>query len=172
MNEFLEEGRTTEAIAKDMSIGRNIMIIVKYFRMYFRNAIKNYGLNTAEGMVLLMLFEQGEKTGLEILKAIHEDDTGRTQEQIIEELHYDKSVMTRTMQSLESKGYVQRKVNEKDSRSYIFKSTEKASAFMPELIYLLKDWNDILLKDIEQVDTVKKTMEKMSFNARHSISKL
>ena len=58
------------------SIGRNIMVIDKYFRMYFKNHLKQYGLNTAEGLSLLALYEED----------------GRTQEQLIMLLHYDKAL--------------------------------------------------------------------------------
>ena len=91
------------------SLGRNILVIDKYFRMYFKNSLKQYGLNTAEGLCLLSFYEED----------------GRTQEQLIDMLHYDKGVMTRTMQSLEEKGMLSRMNHEEDSRSYLFYLTKK-----------------------------------------------
>lgn len=151
------------------SIGRSILVIDKYFKMFFKKALKKYDLNAAEGMVLLVLLEQDGKTGTEIFNEIHEDIFGKSQDQIIDELHYDKGVMTRTMQSLESKGYVIRNNNPDDSRSFIFTLTHIAFTLKPDLIAILKEWNYILLKDIDHLDVVKKEIEKMSQNAQRII---
>lgn len=154
---------------KYASIGRNIFIVDKYFKLFFRNSLKNYDLNTAEGMVLLALFGQDGKNDMEILSAIHYGQFNKTQDQIIDELHYDKSVMARTMQSLENKGYVLRNDNPEDSRSYIFTITEKAQNFKPKLIEVLSEWNNLLLKDVENLEIVKSSLEKMCENVKYIV---
>jgi len=121
------------------SIGKDILIIDKYFKQYFKTALKKYNLNTAEGLVLLMLYDK---------KNFH--DHGRTPDEIVNELHYDKSVMTRTMQSLEQKGYLLRNPNPNDSRSFLFTLTEKAEIFKPHLIKHLIVWNNHFLQGISQ----------------------
>ena len=85
-------------------IGRYIFIVDKYFRLYFKDSLKEYGMNSAEGLVLLVLF----------------GEDGMTQDQLIAELQYDKGVMARTMKSLEEKAYVKRERNPIDKRSSIF----------------------------------------------------
>jgi len=147
------------------SIGRDIMIIHKYFKMFFKHELKKYQLNTAEAMVLLALYEQDGKTDEEILTTIHNGRVGKTQDQIIGELHYDKSVMARTMQSLENKGYILRNINPQDNRSYVFTLTEQATSFKPKLIAILRQWNDSLLADIDDLAALKRIMDKMAFNA-------
>ncbi len=148
------------------SIGRNISIANKYFKLFFKNALKKYGLNTAEAMALLMLYGQSQQVSDELLRAIHQDLPGKTQDQLVEELHYDKSVMTRTMQALESKGYVLREANPLDNRSYLFTLTEKAQAFKPQLIAILRQWTTGLLEQVENPEVVKQAMEQMAENAR------
>jgi DNA-binding MarR family transcriptional regulator len=113
-----------------MFIGRKMMIINKYFKIYLRNALKEYDLNAMEGMVLLVLYENNNHLDKDTFDKIH-NILGKTQEQIISELHYDKSIMARTMQSLEKKGLLLRDDNPHDNRSYIFTLTEKAVAFKP-----------------------------------------
>lgn len=149
------------------SIGRNIMIIHKYFKMFFKNELKKYHMNTAEAMVLLALYEHDGKTDEEILTAIHNGSVGKTQDQIIGELHYDKGVMARTMQSLENKGYILRNDNPHDNRSYIFTLTEEARCFKPKLIAILRQWNEGLLADIGDLDMLKQLMERMATNAHN-----
>jgi len=125
------------------SIGRRIMIIDKYFKLFLKDSLKKYGLNSAEGLVLLVLY----------------GEDGKTQEQLIDELQFDKGVMTRTMKELEKKEYVTREKNALDNRSFLFFLTDKAVVFKETLIAILKEWNDIILQDIdgsllEQVDSV------------------
>ncbi|MEF9951498.1 MAG: MarR family winged helix-turn-helix transcriptional regulator [Clostridium sp.] len=146
------------------SIGKNIFVIDKYFKLHFKNELKKYSLNTAEGMVLLALYEGDKKTEGEILSSIHKCEMGMTQEQIIYELHYDKSVMARTMQSLENKGYVIRNPNPNDSRSFIFSLTNKAKEFRPTLINILRDWTSQLLNGIDNIDIVRDALSKMKDN--------
>ncbi|WAM34190.1 MarR family winged helix-turn-helix transcriptional regulator [Caldicellulosiruptor morganii] len=119
---------------KYTSIGRHMLIIDKYFKLFLKNSLKKYGLNAAEGLVLLSLYGQ----------------EGRTQEQIVNELHYDKSVMTRIMQSLEKKDYVLRQKNSADSRSYIFLLTDKAKKFKLIFTDILKEWSDLVLEGVDE----------------------
>ena len=124
---------------KFATIGCNIIIIEKYFKLFLKGSLKHYELNTAEGMILLALYGFNEQI----------EEANATQDQLIDELHYDKSVMTRSMKSLERKGYVLRKDNPKDSRSYIFNLTDKAFIFQQTLVEILKEWNDIILVNFD-----------------------
>ncbi|MDP4119923.1 MAG: MarR family transcriptional regulator [Bacillota bacterium] len=151
------------------ALGRDIFVIEKYFRLYFKNALKEYDVNSTEAMVLLAFYEKGGPLKEDVFKDIHENQFAKTQDQIISELHYDKAAMTRTMQSLEKKGFVIRKDNPDDSRSFLFFVTDKANQFKPKLINILKEWNDLLMKDIENIDIVKTATKKMAQNARQMI---
>lgn len=130
-------------------IGRNIFIVDKYFRLFLKASLKSHDLNTAEGMVLLTLYGQNGQTSEQILRGIHHEDFSITQNQLIDDLHYDKGVMTRTMQSLEQKGFVQRADNPADSRSFVFYVTDKAFMFKPVLIGILRKWSDCILQDLD-----------------------
>jgi DNA-binding MarR family transcriptional regulator len=147
--------------------GRNIMVIDKYFKLYFRRMLKEYDLNSAEGMVLLALFGSDGLTEKQILTTIHSGIGAQTQEQIIRELHYDKGVLTRTMQSLEEKKYVTRCKNLQDSRAYDFHLTDKAKEFRPKLISILSQWHARLIEGLDQktLDILDKALETMTKNA-------
>lgn len=152
------------------SIGRNMSIAYKYFRLYLRDALKPYDLNMAEGTVLLSLYEKNGTTERQIFDSL-QPAVWRTQDQIIEELHYDRGVMTRTMKSLEEKKFVLRSDNPADCRSYIFSLTQKAQEFKPILIGLLSEWNTWLLEGIgaDTLKTAEKALAVMAKNAaKHS----
>lgn len=149
------------------SICRSSMIIGKYIKLFFKNCLKQYDLNTAEGIVLLHLMENETSPQCKSIENLHKFIKGQTQDQMIEEIHFDKAVMTRTMQLLESKGYVERSVNPADSRSYIFSLTEKAADFKPTLLNIFKRWNDGLQKGIdkEELEITGKALSQMANNA-------
>ncbi|MGI5979480.1 MAG: MarR family winged helix-turn-helix transcriptional regulator [Oscillospiraceae bacterium] len=150
------------------SIGRNMNITDKYFRLYLRDALKPYDLNAAEGTVLLSMYGKSGSTEQQIFDSIHAHRAaGNTQDELIGELHYDKGVMTRTMKALEDKGYVLRRDNPADSRSYIFSLTEKAQAFKATLLGLLRQWNVHFLAGIDEntLKIVEGALNKMTENA-------
>lgn len=149
------------------SIGRNMNIADKYFRLYLRDALKPYNLNTAEGTVLLSLYGKNGTTKSQIFDSVYDHDF-HTQDEIIDELHYDRGVMTRTMKGLEEKGYVLRSDNPDDCRSYIFTLTKKALEFKPILVGMLYKWNTFLLEGIGS-DTLEKVESALSVMARNAI---
>ena len=117
--------------------------------------------------MLLLLFEKEVRPQYNTIEKLHKIVKGKTQNQIIDEIHYDKAVMTRTMHSLESKGYVVRNINYEDSRSYIFSLTRKAEDFKPTLFNTLKLWHEGLQKGIDktEIEIVNKALCQMANNA-------
>jgi hypothetical protein len=81
----------------ERGIGHNIMAFDKYFRVYLKNCLNDYDLNIAEGMVLLSVREKGRENEGEKIDRILTSEQETTRDQLVQELHYDKSVMTRTM---------------------------------------------------------------------------
>ncbi len=149
------------------ALGRDVFVIDKYFRIYFKNSLKPYGMNATEAMVLLALYARGGSIGGDVFREIHQKC--KTQDQIISELQYDKAAMTRTMQSLERNGFVLRQSNPLDSRSFLFSATEKAERFKPVIVVVLRKWNDMLLRDVEQLDIAQAAVRQMAQNARQAI---
>lgn len=131
-----------------------MMITDKYFKLYLRESLAPYELNTAQGIVLMMMYHN---------EAVEKN----TQENLIRRIHYDKGVMTRTMKELEQKGYVLREPNPADSRSYLFSLTEKGLAFQKTMMQLLHRWNEGLLCGIskEELSVLKSALSKMAQNA-------
>jgi DNA-binding MarR family transcriptional regulator len=120
--------------------------------MYLKCRLAEYDLNTAEGVVLLCLFE----------------NNGMTQEAMLNEIHYDKSVLARTLQSLEKKQYTERKNNPDDGRSSIFFLTDRAEAFRTVMRDILKDWSSKVFEGIktEDIESCQSNIELMIDNAK------
>lgn len=158
------------SLIEHKTIGLNIFIIDKYFKMYLKKSFKKYNLNTAEGLVLLIFFKHHNKMSQNDIDEIYKDKPGKTQDEIISELHYDKGVMTRTMQSLEDKKYVIRKDNPLDNRSYIFELTSKSIDLKPDLLKILNEWDNILLQGIDKefVDLINSQLDKIVKNIVNS----
>lgn len=149
------------------TIGLNMLVIDKYFKIYMKNALKEYDLNAAEGLVLIILYKQKISCDKDSNLEDNENELGKTQEEIISKLHYDKGVITRTMKSLEQKNYVIRQNHPKDSRSYIFKLTKKSWDLEKEILEVLNNWHKILLQDIDDktIELLKSNLPKMFKNA-------
>lgn len=130
-------------------IAQSIFAIDKYSKLYLRNALKPYDLNLSDGMILLCYFERNKKTGCKIIENIASCKSSKTQEQLIGQLHFDKSVAARTMQGLEQKGYLVRKDNPNDKRSYLFSITEKGCAFESTLTGIVEEWHNVLAEGVD-----------------------
>ncbi|MBN1877771.1 MAG: MarR family transcriptional regulator [Anaerolineae bacterium] len=80
------------------------------------------GLSSAEGNILLHLFTQGHEMG---------------QEQLVAQLDVSKAAISRTLNSLERKGYVTRQRDPDDRRAHRVQLTDAALAIGPaaEQIY-------------------------------------
>ncbi|MDO5560127.1 MAG: MarR family transcriptional regulator [Oscillospiraceae bacterium] len=147
-------------------IVRNVMIIHKYFRLYFKDCFKKYDINSAEAMVILMLCGKTAPPENDLFKIVHSGSDGATQEQLIGELHFDKSVMTRTIQSLEAKGYVTRENNPADSRSFLISPSPRALDLKPVIDEVLENWDKMMLENIDDIKAVSRAISRMAQNIR------
>lgn len=108
-------------------MGYIMMAYDKRFKAFIKDALKGHDLTVAEALVLLSLYAED----------------GQTQDGLRSSVYYDKSVMTRTMQSLEGRKLISRSGNPDDKRSWLFHLTESGRALKPEIVQALRDWCDI-----------------------------
>ncbi|MEA4923155.1 MAG: MarR family transcriptional regulator [Eubacteriaceae bacterium] len=105
-------------------IGRMIMSYDKYFKVFMKKELAPADLNVAESMILLSLYE----------------NDGLTQEELTSALHYDKSVMTRAIQSLEKKDRIDRVQVPDDGRAWILRLTAEGHEVKPKILNSLRAW--------------------------------
>ena len=118
-----------------------------------KKALAPAELNMAEAMVLMLLYEKD----------------GQSQDQLLEGVHYDKSVMTRTMQSLEKHEFLMRRKNPDDGRSWIFVLTKKGRQVKPQVLAALNEWCAIAFNgfSLEDSEALLNIMIRLQSNIEH-----
>ncbi len=77
---------------------------------------------------------------------------GNSQEKLSKELCLDKSTVARTLNSLESKGFINREINVKNKREMLVFPTEKMLAILPEVRAIAREWNELLVSEIPEAE--------------------
>ena len=85
-------------------------------RQIINNNLHPLGLSSAEGNILLHIYTQGQEVG---------------QDQLVEDLDVSKPAVSRTLNSLETKGYVTRRRDPIDRRAHRVQLTKKALEIGP-----------------------------------------
>ncbi|MBB3131858.1 DNA-binding MarR family transcriptional regulator [Paenibacillus rhizosphaerae] len=89
---------------------------------------------------------------------------GITQEQLTQQLKFDKATTARSIKQLEASGYIERKPDPDDRRSQLLYPTSKAKQMRPQLHAILDDSNRILTKYLtpEEQDQLISLLHKVS----------
>ena len=90
--------------------------MIRSARRIINEDLRPLGLSSAEGSILLHLLTQGQEMG---------------QEQLVEQLDVSKPAVSRTLSSLETKGYVTRQRDPNDRRAHRIRLTDKALEIGP-----------------------------------------
>ncbi|RAI98352.1 MarR family transcriptional regulator [Paenibacillus pabuli] len=96
--------------------------------------------NQKELASILKPFDIGGGGHHNYLKAIL-SNPGLNQDQLTNELKFDKATTTRCVKQLEEAGYVYRSVDSSDRRSYLLYPTQKAKDFEPVLKRILDEFS-------------------------------
>ncbi|MBY9081752.1 MarR family transcriptional regulator [Paenibacillus sp. HN-1] len=73
---------------------------------------------------------------------------GTTQEQLTCDLKFDKATTARSVKQLEDAGYIERRTDPGDRRSYLLFPTNKALEFLPVLQRVLDESNAKMTRDL------------------------
>jgi DNA-binding MarR family transcriptional regulator len=136
---------------KEASIGRWLAIINGCLKLYISKQLEPYGLGSGQFHYILMLYKHD----------------GISQEEMTKYTSKDKGTTARAINKLEKEGYVIRKVNPEDKRSYKIYLTQKALEMKPIIFDVLDRCNKILelgLSDKEK-DMLLTVLKKMAENA-------
>lgn len=132
-------------------------ILSNHFQAYVNSKLKPYDLKFAEFICLLNLYE----------------NDGSHQDFIIKRKYTDKSAITRTLQSLEKKGFVKREKSEEDKRINCVYLTEKALSYKDELDKIIDDWQEFLNDCIprDEYDKVATALENITIKVLTKLGK-
>ncbi len=73
---------------------------------------------------------------------------GVNQDQLTNDLKFDKATTARSVRQLEQEGYIERRVDPNDRRAYLLYPTERAREFEPILYQTLQDANERLTSSL------------------------
>lgn len=128
-----------------------ISIIHRYFQSYMNKRLKPHGLSSSEFLYILLVYNSGDSL---------------TQEALAKELHLDNAAVTRSLKSLETKGFIVRKRDEENHRLKRVYLTKQSYDFVPILRKVLDEWDDYLKSTIdpETYAVVAEGLEEMTLN--------
>ena len=125
--------------------------MIRSARQIINEDLRPLGLSSAEGNIMLHLFTHGREMG---------------QEQLVEQLDVSKPAISRTLNSLEKKGYVTRQRDPDDKRAHRIRLTDEAQEIGPEIQQVYYRIYTVAMRGIsqEEFDTFVKLFSRMSEN--------
>lgn len=115
-----------EDLVKCLSVG------YRYTQMHMDRALKPYGLNSSQCMYVIRVCE----------------NPGITQDQFLELFMVNPSNVTRNIVTLEKQGFLERRNNARDRRTYQLFPTGRSKEVYPDLCRLRREWQAFLLQDV------------------------
>jgi len=112
----------------------DLSIIVRGGQVFSTRKLSEYDLNAGEQAVLMYLLGHDESN----------------QESIAKFYMLDKGSIARTLAKLESKGFIERKINDDNQREKIITLTQKSMDIKDVLTDLLTEWNDLMYEGISE----------------------
>lgn len=134
---------------KDLS--KFISVTHRRLQVHYSELMKKLGITSGQYIYVICVYEH----------------PGLTQDEISQLMIINKSTVTKMLSQLELAGFITRKGNPGDKRSYHIFPTDKASAIYPEIIKIKEEWHHKMtegLTDIER-DVWEKIMEKVMENS-------
>jgi DNA-binding MarR family transcriptional regulator len=133
------------------SIGRWISLIYRQEKIYIGKELERYNIGFGEVPFLMVLYKKD----------------GLNQEDITKILYVDKATTGRAIKKLVEKGYVKRKRDLEDKRSYRIFLTAKARKVKPTIRKVLANWTSILSMEFSPKETERaiELLKRMHSNA-------
>lgn len=99
---------------------------------------------------------------------------GYSQEDITREICLNKSTVARTLNHLESCGYITRTPNPEDKRQFLVYPTEKMLEMLPSISAVSREWNDLITEGISEaeLEVFHSVLNRMEKSAKQIIREL
>lgn len=117
-------------------IGKRISLLYRHSQIYINDRLKKYNIGSGQYMFLLSLYQ----------------NSGINQDHLSELISIDKATTARAIKKLEQEGYVLRKVNSQDKRSYEIYVTDKGNALKDIINDVLVSWHNIQSKNLSEAE--------------------
>jgi DNA-binding MarR family transcriptional regulator len=116
--------------------GKWISFLYRYLQIFMDEQLKRFGIGSGQFIFLLTLL----------------NSDGVSQESVATSLGIDKGTTAVAMKKLQEKGYIIRKTDRADRRSYRIFVTQKARSIQKEFKEVLSSWTDILTKGFTRAE--------------------
>ena len=113
---------------------RDLMKIARLCDQYKKEAVKGTSLKGAYCKFIMFIC----------------NNEGLTQDEIASSMQIDKSSAARQLSSMESDGYIERRIKKEDKRNLLIYPTEKARLAYPFVRSLIREWNEYVLEDLTE----------------------
>ncbi|SCZ08393.1 MarR family winged helix-turn-helix transcriptional regulator [Alkaliphilus peptidifermentans] len=133
-----------------VNIGKYISYIYRTSQGYISRELEEFGVGSGQYTILLTLYKKD----------------GINQEELSNIVKVDKATIGRAIQKLTDGGFVIRKRNPLDQRSYCVYLTDKGWELQPMIYKTLSNWMETLLKDFsdEEINKAQELLKKMFQN--------
>lgn len=106
-----------------------VSVTARHTAMHMDRVLAPWGLNASQYMYIVRVCEQ----------------PGLTQDRFLQMFYIHPSNVTRALLALEKQGFLERRPNPKDRRTFCVYPTRKAREVCPVITRLRQEWQDVLL---------------------------
>jgi len=142
---------------REPTILRFISIIYRYSQIHIAKKLKSYGIGSGQYPFILAICRS----------------PGISQDGLSEKLVIDKGTTAKSVKTLESAGFLERKIDDADRRAYKLYATPIGQELQGALDTILLEWRDILWKGFSQ-DERKQVYDlaiRMADNAKNHLAR-
>ncbi len=128
----------------------NLSVILRYCRNFFEKRLREFDLTFGE-QVIIMFLSRNEEVN---------------QDAISKRYMIDKGMVAKTLNKLETKGFILREQNPDNKRENIISLTQKGADILSNIKNIIDEWNEILYEEMseEEIACMKKLTNKMVEN--------
>ena len=112
----------------------NILSVGRYCKIYRTRALEDTALRPAQQMLLSFVCRR----------------PGLAQEELISDLHLDKTTVAHQLTKLEEEGYIRRVIPAEDGRCRLVYPTEKAAAVYPRIHEAFEGFTEAILAGLDE----------------------
>ena len=121
---------------EDIPLGIFASIIHRARMMYLNNQLKSLNVTSSQFIYLIKLYRK----------------EGQTQEDLANHLFVDKGTVARAVKKLEDNGFICRRTDPENRRRYLLYLTEDGLALMPDIINIIKDWENSINEGLSKAE--------------------
>lgn len=133
----------------------NLSVILRYCRNFFEKRLREFDLTFGE-QVIIMFLSRNEEVN---------------QDAISKRYMIDKGMVAKTLNKLETKGFISREQNPDNKRENIISLTQKGADILNNIKNIIDEWNEILYEEMseDEIACMKKLTNKMVENITNHI---